>query len=437
MNVAATAKQRQTSKSAQFLSNAARKLLFKHLSRLQNVYLTVQEPDGTQTRFGDSQASKQINISIYDKTAYGYITFGGSAGAGESYFLKLWDTDDLVGLVRAMMHQPQMLQNLEQGFTRWVQAGYRLTHRQHGNSVSGGRKNIEAHYDLGNDFFETFLDKRMLYSCAIYPNNKASLDEAQLEKIDRVCRKLNLQPEDHLLEIGTGWGAMAIHAAQAYGCKVTTTTISAEQYTYTAAEIKRLGLEDQITLLSMDYRKLSGQYDKLVSVEMIEAVGDKYLDSYFSQCAQLLKPDGLMLLQAITVKDQGYEGYLSRVDFIQRFVFPGGCLPSLTRISNALAGKTDMTLLHQEDLAPHYARTLAEWSRRLKSSQQQLLQAGYEERLLRLWDFYLSSCEAAFTERTTGLVQMLMMKPAARPMPYLPDFQTHAPAQGHTLLAMP
>lgn len=423
MNVAATAEQRQTSKSAQLLSNTARKLLFKHLSCLEGVHLKVSEPDGTKLSFGDKTAKKVINATIYNKTAYSYIAFGGSAGAGESYFLSLWDTDDLVGLIRALMHQPQMLQDLERGVTRWVQAGYRLTHRLHSNSVAGGRKNIEAHYDLGNDFFETFLDKRMLYSCAVYPNAQASLDDAQLEKIDRICRKLNLRPEDHLLEIGTGWGAMAIHAAQQYGCQVTTTTISAEQYAHTEAEIKRLGLEDKITLLSMDYRKLTGQYDKLVSIEMIEAVGDKYLDSYFTQCAQLLKPDGLMLLQAITAKDQGYENYLTRVDFIQRFVFPGGCLPSLTRISNALAGKTDMTLLHQEDLAPHYARTLAEWNKRLNDNQDKLKQAGYEERLLRLWDFYLSSCEAGFTERTTGLVQMLMMKPAARPVPYLPDFQ--------------
>jgi cyclopropane-fatty-acyl-phospholipid synthase len=422
MNVAATAQQRQTSKSAQLLSNTARKLLFKHLSCLENIHLNVDEPDGTQLTFGDTQSAKKINVTIYDKTAYSYMAFGGSPGAGESYFLTLWDTDDLVGLISALMHQPQMLQDLDRGVTRWVQAGYRLTHRLNGNSVSGGRKNIEAHYDLGNDFFETFLDKRMLYSCAIYPNDQASLDDAQLEKIDRICRKLNLQPEDHMLEIGTGWGAMAIHAAQQYGCKVTTTTISAEQYAYTEAEIKRLGLEDQITLLSMDYRKLTGQYDKLVSVEMIEAVGNKYLDSYFTQCSQLLKPDGLMLLQAITAKDQGYEGYLTRVDFIQRFVFPGGCLPSLTRIANALAGNTDMTLLHQEDLAPHYARTLAEWNKRLGENQEALKQAGYEERLLRLWHFYLSSCEAGFTERTTGLVQMLMMKPAARPVPYLPDF---------------
>jgi cyclopropane-fatty-acyl-phospholipid synthase len=277
--------------------------------------------------------------------------------------------------------------------------------------VNGARKNIEAHYDLGNDFFELFLDSSFLYSSGVFKREDSSLEEAQIEKIDRICRKLKLKPSDHLIEIGTGWGAFALHAAKHYGCRVSTTTISKNQFEMTRARIKEAGLENQIELLYQDYRKLEGRYDKLVSIEMIEAVGLDHLDGFMKKCSDLLKPDGLALIQAITIREESYEEAKKSVDFIQRYIFPGSGICSIGSIQASVAKGTDLSLTHLEDFGTHYARTLHEWAKRLESQHETLLKRGYSEELYRMWQFYFSYCEGGFLERSIGVAQLLYAKP--------------------------
>jgi cyclopropane-fatty-acyl-phospholipid synthase len=279
------------------------------------------------------------------------------------------------------------------------------------NSRDGSRRNIAAHYDLGNALFELFLDPTMAYSCALFESADATLEQASIAKFDAVCRKLDLRPTDHLLEIGTGWGGLAIHAARHYGCKVTTTTISRQQHAMAAERIAAAGLSDRIELRLDDYRDLQGQYDKLVSIEMIEAVGHQYLASYLAKCASLLKPDGAFLLQAITLQDQIYEDALERVDFIQRYVFPGSFIPSITAITCAATTATDLKVARLEDIGPHYARTLHLWRENFFANIAQVRELGYPEEFIRLWDYYLCYCEGGFEERQLGDVHMLLVKP--------------------------
>jgi cyclopropane-fatty-acyl-phospholipid synthase len=282
------------------------------------------------------------------------------------------------------------------------------------NTRTGSRANIAAHYDLSNDFFALFLDETMTYSCGIFARPDTTLREASLEKIDRLCRKLRLSPRDHLLEIGTGWGALGIHAARAYGCRVTTTTISAEQHAFAKERIRAAGLADRITLLLQDYRELEGRFDKLVSVEMIEAVGHQYYDEFFRRCAALLQDDGLMALQAITIADQHYERARDSVDFIQRHIFPGCCIPSVTALSSAMTRASDLKLVQLEDIGPHYARTLASWRDTLRAHRDEAHALGFDDTFLRLWDFYFCYCEGGFAERRLGDVQMVLERPGAR-----------------------
>ena len=289
-----------------------------------------------------------------------------------------------------------------------------LMHSFNANTRDGSRKNISAHYDLGNEFFELFLDPTMMYSAAMYPGKEATLEQAAVHKLDRMCQKLELGPGDHLLEIGTGWGGMAIHAAKHYGCHVTTTTISKEQFDYAKARVEAEGLSDQITLLLEDYRDLSGQYDKLVSIEMIEAVGHEYYDSYFSKCSELLKPEGLMAIQAITIADQRYDYARKSVDFIQRYIFPGGCLPSNAIIADKVANKTDMQIVNIEDITEHYADTLQDWRQRFFDQLEAVRKQGFDDVFCRMWDFYLAYCEGGFRERAISTGQFVMAKPSYR-----------------------
>jgi cyclopropane-fatty-acyl-phospholipid synthase len=290
----------------------------------------------------------------------------------------------------------------------------RLFHFLHRNSRNGSARNIAAHYDLGNELYELMLDETMAYSCGIFANEQTTLAEASRAKFDAACRKLELQPGDHLLEIGTGWGGMAIHAAQHYGCRVTTTTISRRQHDYAAERIARAGLGERITLRFDDYRDLKGSYDKLVSIEMIEAVGARFLDTYFAKCAALLKDSGAMLLQAITIQDQHYRAALRSVDFIQRYVFPGSFIPSVSAIGDSLRRATDMKIFHLEDIGPHYARTLALWRRNFFGNLAAVRRLGLPEQFIRLWEFYLCYCEGGFAERQLGDVQMLLTRPGCR-----------------------
>jgi cyclopropane-fatty-acyl-phospholipid synthase len=306
---------------------------------------------------------------------------------------------------------------MEGGLARLARPALHLLHRLNRNSRRGSRRNILAHYDLGNALFERLLDPTMMYSAAQFESAEQTLEQAQLNKLERICQKLELQPHEHLLEIGTGWGSLAIHAATKYGCRVTTTTLSEAQYAHTLQRVQALGLTQRITVLREDYRDLSGRFDKLVSIEMIEAVGHRYLPTYFRQCAALLKEDGLMLLQAITIRDQRYAQARRSVDFIQRYIFPGGALPSLSVLLDTASRKTGLNLLHMEDFGQDYARTLRHWRDNLRQARTALKELGYDETFQRLWEFYLCYCQGGFEERAIGVAQLLWAAPQARRAP--------------------
>lgn len=402
---------------------------------------------------GPRATLRVLRPEFYLRTA-----LGGSIGAGESFAEGDWEADDLAALVRLFVANREVLNAMDRGLGAALQPAARLLHRLRANTPKGSRENIRAHYDLGNDFFALFLDETWMYSCGIFKDDAPasrsavcsegrdvpsssdsksngtqergdgkrpaadvdrSLFEASTEKNDRICRKLGLSPADHLLEIGTGWGGFALHAAKNYGCRVTTTTISRAQYDLARERVREAGLAGRIELLFEDYRDLKGRYDKLVSIEMVEAVGLDNLDTYFKACAGRLKPEGAMLLQSIIIQDRFFEQARKSVDFIQRYIFPGSGIPSVGALVGAAARGTDMRLFHQEDLTPHYARTLRCWSERLRDNKEKMLSLGYPETLYRLWQFYFGYCEGGFAERQIGLVQMLFTKPENRRQPLL------------------
>lgn len=393
-----------------------RRAVLRQLANLRHGLLLVHE--GSEVlHFGTPQSSQRAEIRVNDPAVWGLVAGNGSIGAGEAYIHGYWSTPDLTAVVRIFVANLDVLDAMESGLARLGRPLIQGLHWLNRNTRQGSRRNIAAHYDLGNDLFEQFLDPTMMYSAAMFLRGDDSLQQAQLNKLQRICEKLALQPSDHLLEIGTGWGSMAIYAASQYGCRVTTTTLSREQYAYTERRIREQGLEDRVTLLLEDYRDLEGQYDKLVSIEMIEAVGHRFLPTYFEQCARLLKPEGLMLLQAITIRDQRYEQASQSVDFIQRYIFPGGALPSMHKMLEVISRHTDLNLHHMEDFGLHYARTLRLWRENLSQARQRLEQLGYDDYFYRLWEFYLCYCEGGFLERTIGTAQLLLAKPGARPLP--------------------
>ena len=398
-----------------------RRGVLRQLSQLKSGHLVITE-NGERLIFGDSGAGLVGEVQIHDTSVWGMIASNGSIGAGEAFIHGYWSSPDLTKVIRVLVSNMDVLDAMEGGLARLGRPLIRGLHWINRNTRKGSQKNIAAHYDLGNDMFEQFLDPTMMYSAAQFLTADDTLEQAQLNKLQRICQKLDLKPTDHLLEIGTGWGSMALYAAQHYGCKVTTTTLSKEQFDYTQARIEALGLQEQVTLLLEDYRDLTGQYDKLVSIEMIEAVGHHFLPSYFKQCSQLLKPHGLMLLQAITIRDQRYEQAKSSVDFIQRYIFPGGALPSVQKMLEIVGKDTDMNLMHMEDFGLHYAKTLRLWHENFRRAHGRLTELGYDEYFLRLWEFYLCYCEGGFLERSIGTAQLLLAKPAAMPAPLLGRF---------------
>jgi cyclopropane-fatty-acyl-phospholipid synthase len=398
-----------------------RRAVLRQLEKLRHGLLLIQEGDDT-LHFGTPLSELRAEIRVNDPAIWGLVAGNGSIGAGEAYIHGYWSTPDLTAVIRIFVANLEVLDAMEGGLARLGRPLVQGLHWLNRNTRRGSRRNIAAHYDLGNELFEQFLDPTMMYSAAMFRSEDDSLEQAQLNKLERICRKLALKPSDHLLEIGTGWGSMAIYAATHYGCRVTTTTLSREQYAYTERRVRELGLEGRITLLLEDYRDLTGQYDKLVSIEMIEAVGHRFLPTYFEQCARLLKPEGLMLLQAITIRDQRYEQACQSVDFIQRYIFPGGALPSLQKMLDVVTRHTDFNLHHMEDFGLHYARTLRLWYENLRHARQRLEQLGYDDYFYRLWEFYLCYCEGGFLERTIGTAQLLLAKPAARPAPLLGNF---------------
>ncbi len=393
----------------------AKPMLLRVLGQLATGSLTVH--DGLESYHfgnGDDPAQPHAEIHVHDASVYRQILTGGTIAAGETYIHGAWSSPDLVAVTRLFSANMATMASMESGQSLMVRLGLKLAHRLNRNTRDGSRKNISAHYDLGNDFFRLFLDPTMMYSSALFADDELSLESASLAKLDEICRQLELSDSDHLLEIGTGWGGMAIHAARNYGCRVTTTTISKEQFEYASARVEEAGLEDRVAVLCEDYRNLSGQYDKLVSIEMIEAVGHEFYSHYFRSCSQLLQPGGKMVIQAITMSDQRYQQARDSVDFIKRYIFPGGCLPSLAVISDHLARDTDMQMVHLRDITPDYALTLAHWRERFMDRLDEVRELGFDEQFIRMWEFYLAYCEGGLRERIIGTVQLAFAKPGYR-----------------------
>ncbi len=400
------------------LDHWAKQILFNRLKQLQHGSIELHE-GSERVLFGhqpshSSLAPITLRLDVIDSRFYGEVVFGGSIGAGEAYMQGYFSCDNLTHLIRLMVRNQALLDDIESGFAKLTAPMQSWLHRINKNTQQGSRRNISAHYDLGNDFFKLMLDPSMMYSSAIFETPEQTLAQASIAKLQRICEKLELKPSDHVLEIGTGWGGFVIYAAKNYGCKITSTTISQAQFNLANERINQAGLAQNIQVLLSDYRDLTGQYDKLVSIEMIEAVGHQFYDTYFAQCSHLLKQDGMMLLQAITITDQRYAAAIKSVDFIQRYIFPGSCIPSVTAMLNSITKATDMRLFDLQDIGPHYATTLAKWRDNFLMNIAQVRQLGYPETFIRMWEFYLCYCEGGFAERALGDVHMLLVKPENR-----------------------
>lgn len=391
----------------------ARRAVHALLGRLSRGVLHVVE-DGRRTTFRGARPGLEVSVRVTDPRAWAQVATRGTVGFGEAYVRGDFECDDLVSLVRLFVQAQDVMGTVEGGLARLARPLHRLYHRLRDNDRAGSRENIAAHYDLGNDFYALFLDPTLSYSCGIFEEEGSTLEEASLAKIERACHKLGLRPEHHLLEIGTGWGALAIHAAREHGCRVTTTTISAAQHEVALERVRAAGLEERVTCLREDYRDLRGTYDRVVSIEMVEAVGAPHLPEFFRTLDQRLAPDGLALLQAITIREQAWARSLEQIDFVKRWVFPGSDLLSLQAISTNLARETSLSLTHLEDITPHYARTLRAWRQRFHERLAEVRALGYGERFIRLWDFYLAYCEAGFEEGYVRDVQVLLAKPEHR-----------------------
>jgi cyclopropane-fatty-acyl-phospholipid synthase len=379
------------------------------LGRVRSGRIEIVEA-GRRRRFGLDGAGLRATVTIRDPAAW-RGPLRGSVGLGETYLEGLWETDDLVALLQIAAREVDARSRLRRATHRLRGLLHRLRRLVPENSRRGARENVSAHYDLGNELFAAFLDQRMMYSCAQFRRAGASLEQAQLAKLERICAKLELGPDDHLLEIGTGWGGLAVHAAREHGCRVTTTTISREQHRLARERVREAGLDDRVTVLFEDYRDLRGSFDKLVSIEMIEAVGWQHFDEFFQRCDALLAPDGLMFLQAIVIDDDLYEAEKASRSFANTHVFPGGCLPSKATIASCLARVTSLRQVWSEDITADYPPTLAAWRQRFLAAWDRLRAQGYDERFRRLWVFYLTLSEAGFREGRIGDVQALLAKP--------------------------
>jgi cyclopropane-fatty-acyl-phospholipid synthase len=398
-----------------WIDRSARRLIRSRLAALRHGRLTVIE-EGKRSLFGtlDEAYPVAATVTVIDPSFWRRMLLGGDVAAGEAYIEGAWQCDDLTALTRILVRNRDILLSLDRGLSRLGGIVNRLYHRLRRNSRTGSRDNIAAHYDLGNDFYRLFLDEAMVYSCAYFENENMDLDQASRAKLERICSKLRLRGDHHLLEIGSGWGGLALYAARTRGCRVTTTTISKEQYEYTRSLVEREGLCDRITVLNLDYRDLEGRFDRIVSIEMVEAVGADYIDLFFERCSRLLAPDGLMVLQGITIDERLYRRATRSVDFIQRYVFPGSHLPSISSLTGAVGRATDMRLVHLEEIGPHYAKTLRAWRRRFMVRLDEVRAAGFPDSFIRLWEYYLCYCEGGFMERSVGDVQMVLAKPLCR-----------------------
>jgi cyclopropane-fatty-acyl-phospholipid synthase len=393
----------------EIFGSTAKKLFLSMLRGLQGGSLELLLPDQTLA-FGDVRSELSAQLLVHRERFFARALLGGDTAIGEAYMDGDWSTPDLVSLMRLAVRNLAQLEKsntLPSSLSRFAD---RIRQRLRANTVKGSRRNIHAHYDLSNEFFKIFLDQSMVYSCAWYETAKDSLETAQVQKLDRICQKLELQPRDRVLEIGTGWGAFALHAARNYGCQVTTTTISQRQYEYARELFEITDRDRRIELLLKDYRNLSGSFDKIVSIEMFEAVGFEHYDEFFRTCDRLLKPDGSMLLQTITMNEQRFTQYLKQSDWIQKYIFPGAQLASLRGVLGSLARATQLSLFHAEDMGAHYARTLAAWRKRFLNSIAEVKALGFDDRFIRMWDYYLAFCEGAFHERHISDFQLLLAK---------------------------
>ena len=394
--------------------------LLNKLEKLQNARLTMTDPLGDCILGSGSEHDPAAVISVNDMDFYRTVALGGSIGAAEAYMDGLWQADDLTTVIQIMVRNRDLLDSMEGGLAALANRLLAFWHRRNRNTPTGSRRNIAAHYDLGNELFELFLDRHGMYSSATFYHADESLDQASTNKLERICRKLDLRDTDHLLEIGTGWGGFAAYAANNYGCRVTTTTISREQHRAATLRMDQEGVADRVTVLMRDYRELQGCFDKLVSIEMIEAVGHHYLDTYLKKCAALLKESGLALIQAITIEDRRYHQAIKAVDFIQRYIFPGSFIPSVSAIVDSAARCTDLRLINLEDQGASYALTMKRWRERFMGRLEDVRRMGYSEEFIRMWHFYMAYCEGGFREQSISSVQLLLAKPCNRRRQWLP-----------------
>ncbi len=396
-----------------FLTSVFKKGLKSKLSNLVEGYITVR--DGEESfSFGNSKSDFKAKVDIHSQEFYTMTGSGGALGIAEAYILGFWSADDVVVLMRILLKNRSILLSINNGLAKILNPINRIIHKSRQNTLSGSKDNILAHYDLSNKFYELWLDPSMTYSCAYFSSPDSKLEDASIEKLDRICRKLKLSDKDNILEIGTGWGSFSIHAAKNYGCQVTTTTISDAQYEYAKSRIIEEGLDSKIKIINKDYRTLEGFYDKIVSIEMIEAVGYEFIPVYFKKLSSLLKPNGLMALQGITYNDQNFDSYKDSVDFIKKYIFPGSCLISVSQIIDVIKTKTDLSMIDMEDITRHYAETLKRWRNNFMKVLPQVKEMGYSQSFIKMWEFYFLYCEAGFLERNIGDVQMVFAKSGAR-----------------------
>ncbi|MDB9864944.1 cyclopropane-fatty-acyl-phospholipid synthase family protein [Candidatus Pseudothioglobus sp. Uisw_041] len=390
-----------------------KRILFKKLKGLKTGELTII--DGSEIHvFGIPKSELKATLTVSSQEFYVFLGSGGTNGAAEAFTAGYWSADNLVELIQIIIRNKKTMEGLESGLARLTNPITKIIHRLRQNTLKGSKSNILAHYDLSNDFYKLWLDSTMTYSSGIFLNKKSSMLDASVEKLDRLCRKLNLNSSDHVLEIGTGWGSFATHAAKNYGCKVTTTTISDNQFNYVAELISKENLDNKITLLNKDYRELEGVFDKVVSIEMIEAVGSDFVPGFFEKASSLLKKNGLMALQGITYNDPDFNAYKNSVDFIRKYIFPGSCLISLSQVEKAIKDKTDLIMVDSEDITLHYARTLEIWRKDFENVLPQVRELGFSDPFIRIWVFYLVYCEAGFLENLIGDFQFIFAKPDSK-----------------------
>ncbi len=398
-----------------WLDDIAMSILLKKLEKIETGLLQVYA-NGMLYEFGNANIKSDIHavIRVQDKRAFRAIVAGGEPAAGKTYIDGWWTSDDLIEVLRIFTINRNALFGFKHGVASFAKTVNRFSNKILRNTLSGSKRNIKAHYDIGNDLYELFLDEKMMYSSAYFRSDEEDLSSASEYKLKLICEKLNLQKSDKVIEIGTGWGGFAIYAAQNYGCHVTTTTISDEQYEHAKTKVKLLNLSERINVIKQDYRTLSGAYDKLVSIEMIESVGHQYIDSYFSTCNKLLKPSGAMLIQSITMSDYLFNNYINSTDFIRKYVFPGGCLTSMTSMMSSISKHTDLTLYHSESFASSYAKTLKIWHQNFYRNIDKVIELGYPTSFIKLWEYYMKYCQAGFENRVIDVHHLVLKKPYNR-----------------------